>query len=117
MGTDLLPKDISIEDAKVDYLKVSGTEIVPALSQSEAQFVQVSFSRNPVNELSVWPTYLDQNLISLMFIPSATREIEAIDVEYQYLPVEYEQFGRYPILSSQTAWERLQAGEGYYPRL
>jgi hypothetical protein len=111
---DLLPDDMSIGDAQVDYFKIAGTEIVPALSQSEAQFVKVSLSRDPVDELVVWPTNSEESSISVMFIPSAGRLIIVIQSEYRYLPVEYEQSGSYPIIASQTAWDNLLAGAGFY---
>jgi len=36
-----------------------------------------------------------------------------IDISYNYHTVDYEEIHTYPIRTSQSAWQLLQAGEGY----
>jgi hypothetical protein len=120
----LLTEDLGVGEAKLTYLKVSGTEIVPALSQSEAQFVQVDLFRSNVvvggeeeegrEEFSVMPLNPDQGLASVILLkPSRTRTIIVHGV-YRYIPIAYDQSATYPLISSQDAWERLQSGAAYY---
>jgi hypothetical protein len=111
-----LPSDLSSGDALVSYLKISGTQIVPALSQADSQIVRVDLFRAPVNELKVWTSNTDQGIVSVTFIPSQIRnnQLLVIDATYRYYSVELEQKSTYPVITSKSAWEAFIEGKGYY---
>src|SRR4030042_2770432 len=83
-----LPSDLASGEATVTYLKLSGTEIVPALSQADAQIVRVDLFRAPVNELKVWTSDANKGTVSVTFIPGQTRtsraQIFVINSTYKY---------------------------------
>ena len=113
-----LETDLAAGEAQVSYLKISGTEIVPALSQSDAQFVRVNLIRAPIEEMKVWPVDPKQGIVSITFIPSSTRSIrgnlQVIEARYKYNSVSYEQNATYKLINAKTAWEQLVKGHGYY---
>ncbi len=116
-GIGKLPSDLASGEAEVSYLKLVGTEIVPALSQSEAQLIRVDLFRAPIEEKIVRPLNPDKGIVRVMYIPSRSRsqnELTVIDAQYNYHPVEYEQSATYPLISSREAWKILQEGEGYF---
>lgn len=112
-----LAGDLKAGETLVTYLKVSGTEIVPALAQSEAQLVRVDIFRGKIDELPVLPADPDKGMVSITLLPAKRTREAVVEVEYNYFPVDYEQSSDYPILPSQVAWERLQSGEAYFVRL
>lgn len=110
----LLSEDLKEGGTKVTYLKVSGTEIVPALSLSEAQFVRVDLFRSNLNESRILPLDSKQGIVSVILLKQSRAQVQVIHAEYRYLPIEYGQVATYPIISSQAAWERLESGDAYY---
>lgn len=123
-GLRLSPEDLEAGEVNVTYLKVSGTDVVPALSQSEAQFVRVDLFRSNleerdeeevvVKEFRILPLDPSQGVVSVLLLKRSRARAQVIHAEYRYLPVEYEQSGTYPLITSQSAWERLQKGDAYY---
>lgn len=117
-GLKKLPADMASGEAQVMYLKVSGTQLVPALSQSEAQFIRVDLYRKSLQEnsedLKILSTDPKQAYVYITFIASAGRRPEIVQAEYRYNPIDYEKYETYTLIDSKTAWSRLQQGEGYY---
>lgn len=113
-GLRRLPQDMKAGEAEVSYLKVSGTQMVPALSQSDAQFVRVNLFRESLEEKRILPSDLEQAYVNVTFIASRDRNPQVVQAEYKYIAVEYEQFSTYPLISSQTAWARFQEGDGFH---
>jgi hypothetical protein len=109
-------KSIATNSAKTTYLRLQGTQLVEALSYSDADYVRVTLNRYPVDG-----TYE-------MFTPDGTGIIEAVvagglpgnnavvDFVSNFKPVDSSVAHTYPIRTAAQAWSILQAGEGYVAR-
>ncbi len=119
---NLLPDDL-VGKEKVTYLRVSGDQLVPTIALSEADFVQVTFFRKPLEIQNskketlasyefVTPDPLE-GLVNVIVSGSDKLDNKIIDVDYQYNPIDYETSGEYGIKTGQQAWEELTAGQGF----
>lgn len=113
-GLQLLSNDLSAGVTKVRYLKVAGTEIVPALSPSEAQFIRVDLFRGNLEESRILPLDPNKGIVSIMLLSTSRGRTQVISAEYRYFPVDYEQSATYPIITSKSAWKQLQIADAYY---
>lgn len=111
---DLLADDVATASGEIVYLKSLGGELAPAVSQSDADFIQVDLNRYPVD--GIFRMYTPEGYIgSITAILTGAFESRDSIVElfYNYHQVDYEQVHTYPLRTSQSAWQILQAGEGY----
>ena len=121
--TGLMPEDINNQQ-KIIYLKGEGGKLVPTISLSEADFVQIDFFRNNLDVLDPttkivtesYPFYRpspDYGLIRAIL--SASRDInqQIVSLDYQYTRVDYPSMGVYPIKTGDQAWTELSSGGGY----
>lgn len=110
----LLTPDIATSEAKVSYLKSLGGSYVPAVSLSEADFLEVNIWRLPIKQQYqiLGPNPRKGNV---QFIFSGKRDTGSSIVEgsYMYTPIEYDRWETYGLISPTTAWQQLQAGKGY----
>lgn len=108
---DLLPKDLEIGKSKVEYLKEGENGFISAISQSEANFVRVHLFRSDIDSIPiVTPTY-DEGLVQVV-VTGLSSDKQVIGLSYKYSPVDTVQAATYPLKSSQSAWQELQAGGG-----
>lgn len=131
---EILPEDLAGGEAEVTFLKVSGTEIVPALSQSEAQFARVDLFRSNLRigkqqegkqakngeepeEHRILPLNPEQGVVSITISGESRARTTVIQAEYKYIPIDYEESATYPVRDPDRAWKQLQEGEGYYASL
>ena len=111
---DLLPDDIATASGEIVYLKSLGGDLAPAVSQSDADFIQVDLNRNPIDGVfRMFTPQGYQGIISAILTGYYEGRDAVIDITYNYHPVDYEEIHTYPIRTSQSAWQLLQAGEGY----
>ncbi|MBP7768617.1 hypothetical protein KA082_02160 [Candidatus Woesebacteria bacterium] len=109
---DLLPGDIATSSGKIMYLKALGGALKPAVSVSDADFVQVDINRIPINGL--YEFYSKDGKTGAVHAILAGKQSENIlRLSLQHYPIEYSLSQTYYIRSTQSAWQRLQAGEGY----
>ncbi len=120
---NILQEDLASGEAKAEYLKISGLDLIPAESQSEAQFVRVNFYRSFNKELldkkdekvPVLPLDPNHGIVSVLILANQYSQIDIIEADYNYFDVDYSQAqATYLIISSQEAFQRLQDGRGYY---
>jgi len=126
---DLLATDV-VGNEKVSYLKSNGATLIPALSLSDAEFVQVDFFRNDIveygqtedgeedkrvvtAEYSFYRPYPTQGLIRAIVSASGSVNEKIIDLSYLYTKIEYDTKGEYPIKTVTQAWDELKNGDGY----
>lgn len=120
---DLDKKDITGSES-LTYLRVNETSLIEALSLSGADFVQVDFNRNNIEEideetekvLSSYPFYQtepEKGLIRIIITGSREANEKAIYMENNYREINYDRFSTYPIKTGEQAWNELEAGEGY----
>ena len=105
--------DLSGGNADVSFFKADINDMVPAVSLSEANFVRVDFFRSDVEDLVVYPPNPQRGIVSLTFSGSRSKGKREVELRYNYFPVSYDQSATYPIKTSLTAWNELQAGEGF----
>lgn len=111
---DLLPDDVATASGEIVYLKSLGGELAPAVSQSDADFIQVDLNRNPIDGIyRMFTPQGYQGIISAILTGYYEGRDAVIDLSYNYHPIDYEEVHTYPIRTSQSAWQLLQAGEGY----
>ncbi|MBP7740985.1 hypothetical protein KA089_02290 [Candidatus Woesebacteria bacterium] len=111
---DLLPEDIASASAEVVYLKSLGGELAPAASQSDADFIQVDLDRLPVDkEFKMYSPEGYKASIRAILTGALDGEASIVEFEMNHNDVDYEQVETYPLRTSRSAWQLLQAGEGY----
>jgi hypothetical protein len=111
---DLLPPDVATASGEVLYLKSLGGDLAPAVSQSDADFIQVDLNRNPID--GIYRMFTPEGytgIVSAILTGYFDGKDSIIEISYNYHPVDYEEIHTYPIRTSQSAWQLLQAGEGY----
>jgi len=105
--------DIATASAQVSYLVSSGNKLEPAVSVSNAEFVQVDINRRPIDD--IYQIYTQRGYEGVVhaivsgFFSSGQRIVEAHNY---YYPIDYGQMHTYPLRDVRTAWKMLQAGEG-----
>lgn len=120
---NLLPNDTDKEQ-KITYLKSVSGNLIPTISLSEADFVQIDYFRNNFEVIDAatkkieesYPFYRpDPNFGLIRAVVSGSRNIndKIITLDYNYTNVEYTNMGTYPIKSGETAWEEFSKGGGY----
>lgn len=111
---NLLTPDVATSEARATYLKAAGTDYAPAVSQSEADFVQVDVFRSPILQkfqiLRYDPTL---GAARLIFSGNSARDKKIVLMNYLHFPIDYEQFETYRLITPAEAWAQLQAGKGY----
>lgn len=113
-SADLLPQDIATASGEVVFLKSLGGELQPAVSQSDADFIQVDINRIPIDDTYRFYTPSGYEGIAQAVISGKIKQdsgIVALSIKHN--PVDYDQMETYPLRSAQSAWQLLQAGEGY----
>ena len=105
---------MATSEAKISFLRASSTSYIPAVSLSEADFIQVNIWRSPIRETYslVRPDPLQGNA---HFIFSGSRDTNSsiVQADFTYAPIDYERFETYGLIAPQTAWQTLQAGKGF----
>lgn len=109
----LLPYDVASSSGQITYLKALGGTLKPAVSLSDADFVQVDINRTPIN--NIYPLYTPDGTTGTIhaIITGSGSGNNILRISRQYFPVDYSLSETYPIKTPQTAWQTLQAGEGY----
>lgn len=109
----LLPGDVATASGEIVYLKSLGGELAPAVSPSDADFIQVDLNRNPVDQIRMYTPQGYTGSINAIIAGNDSGNAVVVEITDNYNLVDYDQFHTYPLRSSQSAWQLLQAGEGY----
>lgn len=121
-----LLEDDTIGFEKLTYLKNDSGKLIPALSLSDADFVQLDYFRKNIDEIdpesktkeikATYPFYRtdpSKGLIRIIVSGSKQPNEKVIGMEYAYTFINYTQNGTYPIKTGEQAWQELQTGGGY----
>jgi hypothetical protein len=121
----LLEED-SIGFEKLTYLKNDAGKLIPALSLSDADFVQLDYFRKNIDEIdplsktkeikASYPFYRtdpSKGLVRAVISGSKALNEKVIDMDYAYTFIQYTQSGTYPIKTGEEAWQELSTGGGY----
>lgn len=109
----LLPADLASSSGIIQYLKAIGGTLKPAVSVSDADFVSVSINRYPIN--NVYQFYTPDGITGTVqaLLTGGRSSNSLVSIKRRYFPANYDQQETYPLRSTTTAWNTLQAGEGY----
>ncbi len=113
---DLLGPDMATSAGEVLYLKSLGDEVGPAVSPSDADFIQVDLNRTPVDgKFRMYTPTGFEGIVSAILTGSlsASGAENIVEIKSGYNLIDYTQVHTYPIRTSQAAWQLLKAGEGY----
>ncbi len=110
----LLDRDIATGEARVSFLKASGSTYTSAVSFSEADFIQIDIFRFAIqNKYPVFRSDPSLGNARAIFSGSPVKEQRIVEMEFAHLPIEYDRFETYGLISTLDAWKALQAGKGY----
>jgi hypothetical protein len=113
-NSDLLPRDIATAAGEIVYLKSLGGELQPAVSYSDADFIQVDLNRIPIDKIHrMYGSEGYKGSVHAVLSGAFKGTNSIVELEYSYQEVDYQQVETYPIRTSQQAFRSLQAGEGY----
>ena len=111
---------------KLTYLKSDAGKLIPALSLSDADFVQLDYFRKNIDEIdpesktkeikASYPFYrTDPSVGLLRVIVSGSKQPneKIIEMKYSYTFIKYEENGTYPIKTGDEAWQELLTGGGF----
>ena len=109
----LLPSDVATSAGEITYLKALGGILKPAVSISDADFVQVDLNRNAVyNKYKIFTP--DAKTGSIHAILTGGRSGNSVlRLIRQYFEIDYSLAHTYYIRTPQSAWQTMQSGEGY----
>jgi hypothetical protein len=111
---NLLAPDIATVAGTIQYLRISGSELVEAVSFSDADFLQVDLQRTPIDNFYQFYTPKGtEGIVSAILTGALSGDSNIVQLYYNYQPIEYDQVHTYPLRSTQEAWQVLQAGQGY----
>jgi hypothetical protein len=111
---DLLSTDLTGGQRLVTYLQASGKGYKPAVSLSEADFVQIDFFRNEIEDgVPIVTSKTDEGIIRVIISGSREQGLRVVGVKYDYYPLDQENFEDYPIKTPNQAWQELQVGGGH----
>ena len=120
-GAGLLSKDLEEGKSTFQYLKIEGGKFVPAIAQSEADFIKVNlFRKNPIfreTEFSTVTANMPEGNIWFLIGGSGNSGDSIIAGEYNYFGIDETSSGTYLIKSAQTAWDELNQGKAYISNL
>jgi hypothetical protein len=109
-----IPTDMATSSGKVTFLKALGNDVVPAVSYSDADFVQVDLMRHPIDDdKQMFTPEGTKGVIHAILSSSIDSSAGVVRYEYKYQPIDYSQVHTYPLRTVATAWQVMQGGEGY----
>ncbi len=110
----LLPTDIDLVNPAMRYLKSAGGEFVSTLSLSEADFIDVDYTRTAIDNLySAVTADPNQGLIEVIVSGNRNYADGIVRVAAQYFPIDYISSQTYPIKPAAQAWQELTEGKAY----
>ena len=117
-NSELLPQDIATAAGEIVYLKSLGGELQPAVSFSDADFLQIDLNRIPIDNLyRMYGPEGYKGSVHAIISGAFKGSKSIVELEFSYQDVDYQQLETYPVRSSQQALRTLQAGKGYVAEL
>lgn len=111
---DLLGADMATASGEVSYLKALGDEVGPAVSPSDADYIQVDLNRTPIDlQYRMFTPNGFEGIVTAILTGSLKDQNSILHLVTGYHPIDYTFVHTYPLRSSNDAWKLLKAGEGY----
>lgn len=114
-SANMLPSDVATASAETVYLRALGGELQPAVSLSDADYVQVDLNRTPIDgQFRMFtPNGLQGAIQGIVSGAFGNSNDSVVQLDNSYHEVDYSQMHTYPLRSVETAWSLLQSGEGF----
>lgn len=113
-SAELLPPDVASASGKISYLKGLGGSLAPAVSYSDADFVQVDLFRSPIDgQYELITQDGTKGTISALLSGAFKGTDNIVQLEFHHHEADYLQPETYPLRSVREAWQVIQANEGY----
>lgn len=113
-SADLLSRDMATASATVTYSKALGSELVEAVSLSDADFIVVDLDRTPIDgAYKMYGPVAYRSSIHAVVTGALGGRDSIVELEYNFQPIDYSLVHTYPLRTSKQAWKIMQAGEGY----
>jgi len=113
---DLSKEDIDNGTPTVTFWRLSGTQLVPTSSLSQANAVRVDFFRAAIGSTKIFPPNPDEAPVAIIFSGSANTKKRVLQLAYTYWPIDLTTSATYGLITSDEAWQKLQIGQGYIAR-
>lgn len=113
-SSGILSDDIATSAGKITYLKAAVNGYAPTVSFSESDFLQVDIFRDQIG--GKYPVVTDEpghGTVRAIVTGNGDAALKFALIDYKYLPIDYEHFETYPIISPQQAFDLLKSGKGY----
>lgn len=111
---DLLGSDMATASGEITYLKSLGDELGPAVSPSDADFIQVDLNRTPIDlQYRMYTPNGFEGIVTAVIAGNLKGQDSIVEIKSGYNTIDYTQVHTYPLRTSQEAWKLLKAGEGY----
>ncbi len=112
--SDALFEDVATASGEVSYVRVLAGELMPAVSLSDANFVQVDLNRVPVDgELQMYSPEGGVGIVSALITGALEGDNRIVQLHNYQQKVLYELVHTYPLKPINQAWNELQSGLGY----
>lgn len=116
-NNELLVDDLTEGRVEFDYLRLTPSGLISAISLSEADFVRANLFRTELDSLKILPPNPKRSLVSFLFSGAREQGKRIIEIYYSYFPIERETSATYPLRPVNSAWQQIQSGEGYLANL
>ena len=110
---DLLPDDIKTGTNTIAYLKADKGQLVPAVSLSQSNFIQINLYRQEVDNTPCVYASTEHGPITAILALQREDTKQFIHLAYNYFPVDMTTSAVYPLITVADAWQRMQNGQGY----
>ncbi len=111
-GAQLLPEDLT-GPITHKYVKVEGGKLVPAISQSEANLIEINLFRESYDDLPSLTSDVGEANVWFLVSGSTQSDRKILSGEFRYFPIDKEKYSTYKIRTSQEAWNDLVAGKAF----
>lgn len=113
---DLSKDDLTNGTITVTFWKLSGTQLVPTSSLSQADAERVDFFRAAIGDMKIFTPNPDEAPVTIIYSGSANSKKHVLQLAYTYWPIDLTTLATYGLITSTQAWQELQNGQGYIAR-
>ncbi len=96
-----------------EYFKLDSGRLTRVLALSEADVTKVNLFRKPYDKLPSLTAKPNESNVWGIISGAQQKDQQIVAAEYHYFPVDETQFSTYPIITSEQAFNELQAGREY----
>jgi hypothetical protein len=113
-SSGLLKEDIATGSAKITYLKSAVNGYTTTVSLSESDFLEVDIFRTQIGgRYDVVTDEPGHGTVRAIVSGKDDPALRFALLDYKYLPIDYDHFETYPIITPAQAFELLKSGRGY----